>query len=238
MEVKPVILVLADISGYTRFIKFHRVSLIHAELIITELLEAVISSSDVPLILHELEGDAVTFYALDQGGKDCATRVFGQVERFFEAFRRREAELVSECGVCNCEACTQVGRLKIKVVLHRGEAAFSTVRRFTKVAGEDVILAHRLLKNSVPSDEYILMTEPFADACEALGGRTLERRVEHADGLGDVPVYVIDLALPDEIRASPSTRWERLKMFARLEGYTVRRLLLSTRKSFKGLEGV
>jgi len=35
MEIKRVALVLADISGYTRFMKAHTMSLLHAEAIIT-----------------------------------------------------------------------------------------------------------------------------------------------------------------------------------------------------------
>ena len=238
MELKPVILVLADISGYTRFIKFHRVSLIHAEKIITDLLESVIDSAERPLVLHELEGDAVSFYAIEEGDEECARQVFAQVEGFFEAFRQREAELISDCTVCECEACQRVGQLKIKVVLHRGEAVFSTLRQFTKVAGEDVILAHRLLKNTVPSDQYILMTEPFVNACPDVKNRRLERRIERADGLGEVAVYVQDLDRKEPIEPAQRSRSERLKMFARLEGYTLRRLLLRPRRAYRNLQDV
>ena len=38
MEVKRLALVLVDISGYTRFVKMHTMSLLHAESIITDLL--------------------------------------------------------------------------------------------------------------------------------------------------------------------------------------------------------
>lgn len=63
-EIKPVAIVLADISGYTRFVKAHGVSLLHAEEIITELLEAVIDGAEFPLKLAKLEGDAVFLYAV------------------------------------------------------------------------------------------------------------------------------------------------------------------------------
>ena len=49
MELKRVCLVLADISGYTRFTRMHFTSLLHAEEIITELLEAVIQAAAFPL---------------------------------------------------------------------------------------------------------------------------------------------------------------------------------------------
>jgi hypothetical protein len=233
MEIKPVILVLADISGYTRFIKYHRVSLIHAEKIITELLESVIASADKPLVLHEIEGDAVNFYAIEEDEKACAGEVLAQVERFVEAFRRREAELISECSLCECEACQRVGQLKIKVVLHRGEAAFARLRQFTKVAGEDVILAHRLLKNTIPSNEYILMTEQFVQACSSLQSRPLERRTEHAEGLGEVTVYVLDFEQRGTVAPTERSLWNKLKMFGKFEGYLLRRLLTGPRQTYR-----
>ena len=36
MELKKVFIILADISGYTKYIQFHKFDLIHAELIINE----------------------------------------------------------------------------------------------------------------------------------------------------------------------------------------------------------
>jgi hypothetical protein len=224
MEIKPVILVLADISGYTQFIKFHRVSLIHAEKIITELLESVIASARVPLILHEIEGDAVSFYAVDDQKQSSAGEIFAQVERFIEAFRRREAELISDCNVCECDACERIGQLKIKTVLHRGEAAFSKIQKFTKVAGEDVILAHRLLKNSIPSHEYILMTDQFVRACPHILDRSPQRRTEHAEGLGDVTVHVLDLERNGNEVKVPRSRIRKIWMLIVLEGYLVKRL--------------
>ena len=90
MEIRKVFLVLADISGYTRFIRMHRMSLIHAEKIISALLESVIDEADTPLVLHEVEGDAVVFYAVSDGSRAMAQNIWKQVERFFEALSAEE----------------------------------------------------------------------------------------------------------------------------------------------------
>jgi len=58
IELKNVSMVLLDISGYTSFIKWHDMSLLHAEQIISELLESAIGSLDGLLTLNKLEGDA------------------------------------------------------------------------------------------------------------------------------------------------------------------------------------
>ena len=54
----------------------------------------------------------------------------------------------------------QILDLKLKAILHKGEVAFKKIRQFDELAGQEGILAHRLLKNTIPSREYIVMTEP------------------------------------------------------------------------------
>jgi class 3 adenylate cyclase len=235
MDLKPVVLLLADISGYTRFIRLHRVSLVHAERIVAELLESVIASTGLPLVLHELEGDAVTFYTTDDGPVSHAGAVFEQAQPIIEAFRSREAELISECSLCACDACREVGKLRLKLVLHRGEAVIGSVRRFTKVAGEDVILAHRLLKNSVPSDEYVLMTQAFVDACPPGVADQLEHRVEQVEGIGPVHVHVLDLQRTSEVVGVTVPLSRRLRMFAIVDGYWIGRFFRPRPRVYRNL---
>jgi hypothetical protein len=90
---RPVALVLADIGGYTRFIRLHALSVVHAEEIVTELLEAVIDRAEHPLRLNKLEGDAAFLYAEVQAGPDTLRSVLAQVREFGEAFAARRGEL-------------------------------------------------------------------------------------------------------------------------------------------------
>ena len=62
MTERPTLLLIADIAGYTRFMKFHYASLVHAQHIIGQLLEAVIDAAGPSLRLAKLEGDAAFFY--------------------------------------------------------------------------------------------------------------------------------------------------------------------------------
>src|SRR3989454_12299633 len=62
---------------------------------------------------------------------------------------------------CPCQGCAQVGNLKVKFVAHLGDVAPQRVKRLTRLAGFDVIFVHRMLKNSVPVREYLLMSEPL-----------------------------------------------------------------------------
>ncbi len=223
MEIRQIFIVLVDISGYTRFLTAHRTSLLHAEYIITELLKLIIESSKSPLVLHELEGDAVNFYAISDGSREMAQDIGTQVLNFVGAFRVREKELVSECEACNCEACQSIGKLKMKAVLHHGEAAFTKIRNFEKIGSEDVILAHRLLKNSIESDEYILLSTPFAELCEDLEGVELEDRLEFCEGIGEVDVKVYHTEPAPFSAPAQRPTLSKLSMMAKLGGYMIKR---------------
>ncbi|MBI4081813.1 MAG: DUF2652 domain-containing protein [Candidatus Lambdaproteobacteria bacterium] len=189
MEIAPTYLVLADVSGYTRFIREHKRALSHAEAIITDLMEAVIDGTRHPLQLNKLEGDAALFFVQAEKSPQAARDVLGQAVALFAPFRRKQAELIA-CDCCGCAACRGLVQLKLKAFLHHGAVAVKRVKQFQELAGEDVILAHRLMKNTVPSHEYVLMTEAFYDP--ALEGEVgpVDWRSEHYDDFGDVRVAV------------------------------------------------
>jgi hypothetical protein len=62
MAVQSTLLLIADIAGYTRFMKMHDRSLVHAQQVIARLLEAVINAARPALKLAKLEGDAAFFH--------------------------------------------------------------------------------------------------------------------------------------------------------------------------------
>ena len=185
MQMQNAVIVLADISGYTRFIKLHGMALAHAESIITELLDSIIDHTEHPLILNKLEGDAALFYALADGNvQHVAASALRQVNGFFKAFSTRKQEIGLD-GLCTCNACTEVVHLNIKAVLNYGSVVVKKVRQFEEISGTSVIVAHRLLKNSVPLDEYVLLAEDFMQALgETPPGGT--QVTEQCEGIGPV----------------------------------------------------
>ena len=50
----------------------------------------------------------------------------------------------------------------MKAIAHHGSFLLKTVAGFREIAGQEVIRAHRLLKNTVRSDEYLILTEPVS----------------------------------------------------------------------------
>jgi len=190
MEIKPVTLVLADISGYTRFIKDREISLLHAEQIITDLLEAVIDTAEYPLALNKLEGDAALLYTpVEADAAAVAQDVARQAVRFFQVFKQKRRAMIEDSG-CPCDACTHIDLLELKAFLHIGEAVVKQVRQFEELGGEDVILVHRLLKNSVGASEYLMMTAAFHRLSGDLAGWQRAAHTEEYETIGRVNTAV------------------------------------------------
>ncbi len=234
MSIKPLYIILVDISGYTNFIRLHKMSLLHAEKIIGELMECMLDEVELPVVAHEILGDAISLYALDDGSPDMADKIYLQLEKYFLAFHTREAYLLRECGYCICDACNNIGQLKVKAILHSGEAAFTKVRDIQKISGEDIITTHRLLKNSIDSDEYILVTNSFIDRCQSFDKTNFKNHVEHIDGLGPVQGLVRNFESVESDKEAVS-HWQKFKFLMKVESHMFARLFGKAKLEFRNL---
>ncbi len=183
------VFLIADISGYTKFMRLHTINVNHAKQIVVRLIKALINEAKPPLNLAEIEGDAVFFYATGRDPARIAEEVKLQIPRLFAAFSA-ELKTLMEVNSCDCQACNEAGELKLKQVVHQGEAQIEQIGQFEKLFGVDVILVHRLLKNSVPAHEYVLMTTAMYDALGDFYGVEPEPRDEQVEGLGEVQTMV------------------------------------------------
>jgi hypothetical protein len=88
----------------------------------------------------------------------------------------------------------------VKFVAHSGEVATQTIRGRSKLIGVDVIAAHRLLKNTVPPAEYVLMSEPLYQRLEPKRRSKAVRLDQEVEGIGTIPSYYLDLSsIPIEL---------------------------------------
>ena len=234
MSIKPLFIIIVDISGYTKFIRLHKMSLLHAEKIIGELMECILDEVEPPIVAHEILGDAISLYALDDRSPDMADNIYMQLEKYLLAFHKREAYLLRECGYCICEACNTVGQLKIKAILNSGEAAFTKVRDIQKISGEDVIITHRLLKNSIASDEYILVTNSFLDRCQSFDKTDFEKHTEIYEGLEPVHGLVRNFESVEAVPVEVSPL-QKLKFFMKTERYMFARLFGKEKLEYRNL---
>lgn len=183
-------LVLADISGFTAFVT--ATELEHGAEVVGDLLATVMGALSPPLEIQELEGDAIFALAPDAPGSDRRL-LLDAVERAGLAFKsRRQAISLDES--CGCRACRSVTMLDLKVIVHHGQFLRQVVGGRPRVAGSDVVLAHRLLKNGVPGSSYLLLTEPAAERL-APGPLTTGVRPgsEWYPHFGEVPYVVLRL---------------------------------------------
>lgn len=149
---------IPDISGYTNFIQNTEIE--HSQHVIAELLEVLIEANVENLQLAEIEGDALFFFKEDK--IPSQERLLAQIERMFKAFYSH-LKLLETNRICPCNACASAPDLQLKIIAHCGELQFLEVKGNKKPFGKAVIESHRLLKNSIPSDNYVLVSEALSE---------------------------------------------------------------------------
>jgi hypothetical protein len=152
-------LVLADISGYSSFVAQTEVD--HSWAILHELLDTMVRSVAGRMDVSQVEGDAILFIS----GLSTA-EVISALEGTFVAFHRRLRDMQA-VTTCPCNACANIGILKLKFVVHHGKFSRQRLGAVEQLHGTDVIVAHRLLKNKVPSKEYLLVTDAVLERLPA-----------------------------------------------------------------------
>jgi Protein of unknown function (DUF2652) len=199
MAIRCAVLLIADIGGYTHYMHWNRTHLAHAQQTVAGLLEAVIDAGK-GMKLAKLEGDAAFFWAPDGNAKVVVSERLSRMRQSFLARRDRFKRDIA----CECASCAQLDKLSLKFVVHQGEVAEQRVKRHVELAGVDVILVHRMLKNSVPVVEYVLMTDPVA-ACLDESMRGLCKPLVHDfEGIGETSTHYIDLATSEVPPAPPA----------------------------------
>jgi len=222
---KPVesefLLLIADISGYTRFMMTNHTARVHAHGIISDLLLSVIAEVRMPLEVNKLQGDAIFMVAARQAaGWDEAGLAIGlRLEDFIAAFDRRLSTLATS-NICGCIACQQMVTLRLKLIGHYGMGVRSSVAGFDELSGVDVIMLHRLLKNHVSGDQYIMLTDAAFRFLAPPGDYRPHR--ERYDDVGEVSLRLRPLTA-DVPGAAPRTfSWRDL---VRKLGYDLSYLL-------------
>lgn len=159
---QPTLIFIPDISGFTQFVNDNEIR--HAQHIVEELLEILIDANEMGLEVSEIEGDAILFYR--KGRQPTAAEILAQVQRMYTKFHGYIKRYDTH-RICQCGACSSASGLELKFILHYGDIADKQVKNFTKLFGKDLIIAHRLMKNSVQLDEYVLFTHQLLNACSA-----------------------------------------------------------------------
>ena len=185
--------VIADISGYTHFVS--GVELDHAQDIIADIMDTLVKALRPSFRLAKFEGDAAFVYTL--ADKVDGSLLQDSIEAAYFAFRKRLRN-IKQANSCECQACSQMQSLDVKFVVHHGEFIRQKMSGREELAGRDVILVHRLLKNDVGKSFGPRAYALYSDACVRAMGIDAKAQglVEHAETIehiGETKCWVSDL---------------------------------------------
>ena len=198
---------IPDISGYTRFLT--TTELTHASHIINELLEIIVRENNELFDIGEIEGDAVLMYKA--GDPPRISELNEHCLKIFRAFHRY-LKVIERDRLCNCGACIGAAKLNLKFIAHYGDITTISVGGFTKASGLDLIVAHRLLKNSIDGDGYIMYSQSLLDVAEKDEGwdKDLEWTAtsDSYEAIGEIkysysPLETVKQAIPEPESNSP-----------------------------------
>ncbi|UZO81111.1 DUF2652 domain-containing protein [Aquimarina sp. ERC-38] len=151
---KPTLICIPDISGFTQFMSDTDIEL--SARVIPSLLNKVIYANTIGLKVSEIEGDAILFYKT--GELPTFETLVNQCRKFYTDFYQQLAVLKKNYEHKTDDIFPDL--LGLKIILHYGnEVSAVPIGKNIKLMGEDVIIAHRLLKNKIKIDEYILLSE-------------------------------------------------------------------------------
>jgi class 3 adenylate cyclase len=179
-------LVLADISGYTTFMA--ATELEHSETLVRRMLNTIVASLKGRLEMVQLEGDGVFFV-----GEGVPPKLIQWLEGSYLTFHRRMRTFL-ERRQCSCDACARAPELTLKLIAHYGRYSGQRIGETGQVHGVDVIVPHRLAKNSVPSREYILATRDLLQRLPDAERASFVPHTEDAAGFGQISLGYRDLA--------------------------------------------
>ena len=194
------LLLITDISGFTRFVAQRQVQEGIAQA--REMLEIIVRSNSLGLHLSEIEGDAVFFHS--NSTMPSHIDLVNQLRLTYSAF----TQYLRRHGLENL--------LGLKFVVHVGECLPIEIDGRTGLYGLDVIKIHRLLKNVVPRKNYVMITE---QARAHLGMDCRDAQVGQVtyQHIGSIDYYVYDdafLSLPHQV-ALPKHPAPRISMARR-----------------------
>jgi hypothetical protein len=196
-----VLFFIPDIGGFTKFVTETEIA--HSQHIISELLELIVDANTLGLEVGEFEGDAVLFFR--HGAPPSLDALVEQARHMFVAFHTH-LQRIEYYRVCQCGACSSTSKIKLKMVAHAGQAGLMKVKDQRKFIGKDIIVAHRLLKNSVAEPEYLLFTQSTLARARAADAELagFEAGANAYDELGSIDYRYKSLAcyLP-EVRVDP-----------------------------------
>lgn len=196
-------LLLADISGYTGFLQ--GIADAHADLnaegeepapvyaLLSGVLDAMATALAPAFGVVKFEGDAIFATAPDGSASVRGEAVTDSLRACYAAFAEKLDQGRAQL-TCDCNSCSLVNGLGLKFVLHHGDYVLQRIVGREELAGPEVIVAHRLLKNHardvIGSRPYALLTDAAA-AAMSVATDGMPAITETYDGLPSIPAHLL-----------------------------------------------
>jgi hypothetical protein len=177
--------ILADIGGYTSFLT--DVGLAHGREITENLLNRLVKRIKAWKVAN-IMGDCVFFYTTRQ---EPPRETFANIRALYEEFRKGVLDIASY-STCTCGACNRTENLTLKFIASAGEYDYQNIGGRKELIGPDIVRASRLLKNSVPIKEYVLLAPELADVGQSCGLDSTPLHDEYSD-VGRIEYTYVDL---------------------------------------------
>jgi hypothetical protein len=194
MEVKQGYLLISDITGYTEFLV--ESELLHAKEILDTLLITGIKAIKAPIRMLNTRGDAILAF-VDADEFLQPQSLFESIESIYYDYRRQLQFMIANT-TCTCRACANINMLDLKLFVHYGEYIEQALGDAVELQGADVILANRLMKNTVKEatglSGYALISDAAVqamDAAELVAGMSVHH--EHYEHFGEIGMRIWDL---------------------------------------------
>jgi hypothetical protein len=153
---EPAFFCVPDITGFTKFIATADINF--TKEVIPALLRKLISCNILKMKIGEIEGDAIFFYKT--GRLPSVGKVASQCKALYKTFSDFISSL-QQNDPKNYELYLADSQLGLKIIIHYGQISTANIKGRIKLLGEDVIIAHKLLKNGVEDYNYILLTDKY-----------------------------------------------------------------------------
>jgi len=197
----PALICIPDITGFTRFMA--ETDLDFSRKIIPPLMRALVASNTLSMSVGEIEGDAILFYRF--GALPTLNELAEQCKKFYADFNAQLESLKKQFPDDFAKYISS-NKLSLKIVLHAAEMTSTHIEGMIKLIGEDVVVVHKLLKNSIEDAEYILFTEKLLahynkeNVSNQLNWDTLKDGKDEYEYIGEIKYKYIPLTAANQGR--------------------------------------
>ena len=186
--------ILTDISGYTEYLTASELD--HAHETLQSLFDVQLANIKFPLKISGFRGDAIFMYTPEACFVNPQT-FLETLENLYIVFASTLRQMQFNT-TCQCRACKNMGQLDLKMCIHYGEYLIQKLADREELLGADVIVPHRMLKNSVIErtgvQAYALFSQAAAETLRLEDlSQPLIPHSERYDHLGELQMLVYDL---------------------------------------------